>query len=373
MSTNGNDVAVIGGGLVGASIAYGLARKGSRVVLLDEGDIALRASRGNFGLVWVQGKGRGRPEYAQWSLRSAILWSAFAAELAEVSGLDVQHENKGGVLLTLSEAEDRQVRALLAEIESSAGNMRYEYEFLPRARLEKLLPGLGPGVISGSYSPHDGHANPLILLRALHRAFVRSGGRYRPNYTVDSIRGNADGYRIEAGGEALECGRVVIAAGLGSGRLAALVGLDAPTVPVRGQLMVTERIAPLFKVPSNLVRQTGEGGLQLGYTAENAGYDTGVRSDMLRDIAWRCRTAFPFLDRLRVLRTWSALRIMTPDGFPVYDESPTHPGVYVAACHSGVTLAAVHAFVIPDWVSGRPLAPELGCFRTERFNVQEAA
>ncbi len=59
------DVSVIGGGLVGAAIAYGLARKGLRVANLDEGDVALRASRGNFGLVWVQGKGVGRPEYTQ--------------------------------------------------------------------------------------------------------------------------------------------------------------------------------------------------------------------------------------------------------------------------------------------------------------------
>jgi glycine/D-amino acid oxidase-like deaminating enzyme len=137
--------------------------------------------------------------------------------------------------------------------------------------------------------------------------------------------------------------------------------------------MVTERMAPLFEVPSNLVRQTAEGSMLLGYTAEDAGFDTGLQTDKLRDVAWRCRTAFPFLDRLRVTRMWAALRIMTPDGFPVYDQSTTHKGVFVAACHSGVTLAAAHALVIPHWITGQALAPELECFRTRRFDVQEAA
>src|SRR5206468_580857 len=72
------DVAVIGGGLVGSAIAWGLARLGARVVVLDEGDIALRASRGNFALVWVQNKGNGLAPYGAWTLDSAQAWPGFA-------------------------------------------------------------------------------------------------------------------------------------------------------------------------------------------------------------------------------------------------------------------------------------------------------
>src|SRR5215813_9983231 len=77
------DVAVVGGGLVGASIAWGLARAGQRVVVLDEGEVAYRASRGNFGLVWVQGKGLGMPEYVAWTKRSSDGWKEFARLLNE--------------------------------------------------------------------------------------------------------------------------------------------------------------------------------------------------------------------------------------------------------------------------------------------------
>jgi len=366
-------VTVIGGGLVGAALAYGLARKHLRVAVLDEGDVALRASRGNFGLVWVQGKGHGCPEYARWSLTSATLWKDLAAELREVTDLDVAHENRGGVLLNLSAGEDAANRATLADIAAQAGNLRYEYEFLDRPELEKLLPGLGEGVFSGSYSPHDGHANPLLLLRALHGAFVGTGGTYRPNSAVSGIEGTDGRYRLTTASGPVESEKIVIAAGLATGRLAGLVGLKAPVAPIRGQLMVTERMAPRLELPTNLVRQTREGGFLLGYTTEDVGYDTGTRTDMLRDVAWRCRAAFPFLDDLRVVRMWAALRIMTPDGFPIYDQSRSHPGVHVVACHSGVTLAAVHVLRLPDWIAGEPLSPELRSFATERFDVQEAA
>ena len=72
------DVAVVGGGLLGSAIAWGLARGGQRVAVLDEGDRATRASRGNFALVWVQSKGLGMPEYAGWTVRGSNAYAAFA-------------------------------------------------------------------------------------------------------------------------------------------------------------------------------------------------------------------------------------------------------------------------------------------------------
>ena len=89
------DTLIIGGGVVGMSVAYGLARAGERVTLLDEGDDAYRAARGNFGLVWVQGKGVGCPNYTRWTLGAAAAWPAFAAELAQRTGVDVEYMMSG--------------------------------------------------------------------------------------------------------------------------------------------------------------------------------------------------------------------------------------------------------------------------------------
>ncbi len=83
------DVAIVGGGLVGAALAYGLRELGRRLAVLDEGDVAYRAARGNFGLIWVQGKGFGMPSYGAWTQRSAREWPAFAADIASATGIDV--------------------------------------------------------------------------------------------------------------------------------------------------------------------------------------------------------------------------------------------------------------------------------------------
>ena len=81
MAERAFDVAIVGGGLVGAALGYGLRDLGKRLAILDEGDLAYRAARGNFGLIWVQGKGLGMPAYAEWTLRSARAWPRLAAEL----------------------------------------------------------------------------------------------------------------------------------------------------------------------------------------------------------------------------------------------------------------------------------------------------
>ena len=116
MPGDGYDVVVIGAGLVGGAIAYGLARAGQRVAVLDEEDAAYRASRGDFGLVWVQGKGVGRPEYALWSRVSSERWFEFAEALAEDCGLAPCYERPGGVIAALSEEEVSELDSMLAGI-----------------------------------------------------------------------------------------------------------------------------------------------------------------------------------------------------------------------------------------------------------------
>src|SRR5262249_2550714 len=158
---NETDVAVIGGGLVGAAIAWGLARAGQRVVVLDEGDVAYRASRGNFALVWVQGKGLGMPEYAVWTKRSSDNWAELADALRDETGPDVPFRRPGGFHLCLSERELENRAATLARLHNQPDMVRYDYEILDRDRLRTTLPQVGPDVVGGSYCALDGHVNSL--------------------------------------------------------------------------------------------------------------------------------------------------------------------------------------------------------------------
>ena len=367
------DVAVIGGGVVGASIAWGLARKGARVAVLDEGDNAFRASRGNFALVWVQSKGLGMAEYAAWTKKSAEAWRQLAAELRDETGIDVAHQQPGGFMLCLSETEMQARIDAMRRLHNQLDMVRYPYEVLDHAETKRRLPAIGADVVGAIYCPLDGHVNSLRLFRALHTAMAKDGVEYRPNHAVDSIGSDEGGFRIRGPWGELRAGKVVLAAGLGNARLAPMVGLDAPVRPSKGQIIVTEKVAPFLHNPIVTVRQTDEGGVMIGDSQEDLGFDTVVRSPVISVMAERAIRMFPLLAGLNVVRTWSALRVMSPDGFPIYDQSQPCPGAFVATCHSGVTLAANHVLSLAPSILQGALPAELQPFSARRLHVPSAA
>jgi len=366
------DAIVIGGGLVGSAIAYGLALEGVRAVLLDEGDVAYRASRGNFGLVWVQSKGDGAPHYQQWSRLSADEWPKLAGDLEARTEIDVGHERPGGVHLCLSDEELAERGALMERMKAQAGNYGYDYRLLSPAELRDMLPGLGEAVVGGSYTAYDGHANPLYLLHALHKGFLAQGGIYRPSARVETVTAAPNHFRINAGGEEYEAPKAVLAAGLGNAELAPRFGLSAPVKPLKGQILVTERAGRLLPMPTTTVRQTVEGTIMMGDSHEDVGFDTGQDPAILKAIARRNVLAFPWLKDLQVIRAWAALRVMSPDGLPIYDQSETCPGAFTANCHSGVTLAAAHARALAPMIAKGELDPMLAKLTAKRLDVPAA-
>ncbi len=364
------DTLVIGGGVVGLSLAYGLARAGDRVRLLDEGDDAYRAARGNFGLVWVQGKGLGRPAYARWSMGSAARWPAFAAELAERTGVDVELRQPGGLALGLDEQELDARMAQLEGLRQQLGGA-YPFERLGATDLRRLVPHIGPQVAGAVLCPLDGHASPLRLLRALVQGFGQLGGTLTPGVQVDTIEHRDGGFHVGAAGQTWSARRLVLAAGLGNRALAPRVGLQAPVQPNRGQILVTERLQPFLHHPTMSLRQTGDGVVQIGESKEDVGLDDGTTLAQLSRMAARAVRCFPLLDRVNIVRTWGALRVMSPDGFPIYQASAACPGAFVVTCHSGITLAAQHAGPLADWIRGGPEPDDITGFKADRFDAEE--
>ena len=374
MSTaQASDAVVIGGGLVGAAIAYGLVRKGLDVVLLDEGDVAYRASRGNFALVWVQGKGDGQPAYTRWTRASALEWPGLRDILAEATGIDTHLQQPGGMHLMFSDAEVAQRLALLERMRLAAGNHGYEYRLVEGQELRDMLPGVGPKVIAATYTPYDGHVNSLKLLHALHRGFVGAGGRYVPNTKVTGAASAPGDFRVDTADARYATRRVVLAAGLGNRELAPLFGLQSPVVPNKGQVLVTERTRHLLPMPTVCVRQTDEGTVMLGDSKEDKGFDLSQTPDVMGTIARRSIDSFPWIGQLNIVRAWSALRVMSADGFPIYEQSTRSPGAFVANCHSGVTLAAAHALLLAPMIVAGDLDPMLTPFAAGRFDVPAAA
>ena len=362
-----SDYVIIGGGVVGLSIAWGLLRRGLTVAVLDGDDGAFRASRGNFGLVWVQSKGMNQPRYARWSQQSAAIWADFADELAENTGTNVPLEQNGGYDFHFSEESLHARAEQYAALKDQLGG-DYPFEVLGHNALRKEEPHIGGSVIGAILHHQDGHANPLMLLRALAADVRRMGGRVLTGKTVTDVT-RPDAFRVAcADGSTVEAGKLVLSAGLGAAQLGPGLGFKAPVRPQRGQVLITEKLPKVINRPSLIARQVDEGGIQIGATNEEVGLDDGVTQPGLSSLAAEAVAAYPVLGRAQLVRSWGALRVLSPDGLPIYQESVTMPGAYLVTCHSGITLAAAHARLLPDWLEGTAAAPDLEVFGEARFS-----
>ncbi|MCV6610420.1 MAG: FAD-binding oxidoreductase [Amphritea sp.] len=358
VNRDSSEVAVIGGGLVGLAVALGIQQQGQQVTVYDEGDIAFRASRGNFGLVWVQGKGDNMPAYARLSRRSSHLWGEMAQQLEQHTGIDIQLQQRGGVFVCLTETELEQRIQMLNGMAANHPE-GYPFEVLDRQQLKELMPDIGPTIPGATWGPEDGHVNPLYLLRALVQRFEALGGKLVNAGPITKIKPENGQFVLQSASGRYSCNKLVLAAGLGNKALAPMVGMDAHVFPNRGQVLIAERVKHFLDYPTGHVRQTAEGTVQCGDSKEDVGFDSGTSTDVLAQIANRAITMYPLLKDVRLIRSWGALRIMTPDGNPIYQQSEQYPGAYLVTCHSGVTLAAAHAGPIADWIATGQADPEL--------------
>lgn len=366
------DFIVAGAGMVGAAIAYGLARMNRRVLMLDGADTDFRAAKANFGLVWAHGKGINHPAYQRLSIEACQAWPAFAAQLEAETGMALAYERNGGLHFCLSDEELSSRAAQLDAWQAQTPELAPSTLMLGRAELVRRFPSmrLGKDVAGASLGDLDGQVNPLRLLAALQAAYLRRGGELLNNHAVTAIHKlSGGGFEVVAGDYRARGERVVIAAGLGASALGPMVGLDVPLRPLRGQILVTERLAPLLPIPASGLRQTGEGTVMIGVTQEDVGFDLGTTSEGAVRMTRKALRILPDLARAKLVRQWACLRVMTPDGNPVYASSVSHPGADIATCHSGVTLASFHAGAYADALANSVLPGSLRIFHHERFNV----
>ncbi|CAG0909444.1 unnamed protein product [Cyprideis torosa] len=364
-----SDWLIVGGGVVGLSVAWGLVLRGQRVTVVDGPDRDHRASRGNFGLVWVQGKGVDAPHYARWTRRSVAAWRGFADDLEHASGEALSLEQRGGLDIHFDDASlgvaEANYQRLRAELDGD-----YPYERLDASALRRIEPEIGPEVCGALFHPEDGQVNPLRLLGALASAVQRNGGHLHSDCAIERIDADGGGFvAVDADGRRFSAGRIALCAGLGAIRLGPQLGFAVPIQPLRGQVLITERMPPVVGYPSVIARQVDNGGIQLGDSKEPVGFDDGTTLDICATIAARAIRAYPALAKARMLRSWGALRVMSPDGLPIYQQSSRYPGAFFLTCHSGITLAAGHARFLSEWLDDASALPDLAAFSEARFDV----
>lgn len=385
------DVVVVGAGILGTAVAYGIARRGQTVALLDGGGRAQNASVGNFGLVWYTscfGKGvggngpstavgtgnRAGGPYARWGYEACTGFHEFAETLRAESGLDVLYRHTGGMVLCHGEEEFNKRAEAVAALAGDVGGGWNDVVMLSRREAQEKIPDLrlGEKIYGASYCPHDGYLNPLFLLKALQIAFQKSGGHYLTQSPACDIRRVGGHYQVKTPTGTISCEKVVLAAGLATRGLAERFDMHVPTHAEKGILLVTERARRRLSMPLSGLQQSPDGTFIFGVSNEERGIDTEVSIKVARQIAARAIERFPDLAALRVVRAWAGLRVVTPDVYPIFDQSETCPGVFAMTAHCGVTLAPVNAHHLAGWVASgqQPEGFDFDCFSGRRFNVQ---
>ncbi|HIW79762.1 MAG TPA: FAD-binding oxidoreductase [Candidatus Bilophila faecipullorum] len=364
------DVIVVGGGVTGAAVGYGLAKKGVRTCIVDAVPTFSRASRANMGLIWCQSKALGCPPFVRWGFASSRAYGALAAELKEASGIDTGYAATGGIIPCLGEEELAQRALFIDKLRAETEDGVYPASMLSRAELEKKLPKVpfGPEVSGGTWSEMDGYVDPLHLIFAFRKAFTRAGGTLLAGERVSAVTPSGGGYRLDCGERVLECGKLVLASGLGTRKLALQLGADIPVFPNKSQVLLLERIpADVLPIPLLGIARTFGGTVMIGAAHDQAGMDRDLHPETLAANAdWAARV-WPELARKRILRFWTGLRVWPKDAYPIYDRIPGHENAFVFVMHSAVSLAAILERTLPDYVLGQPLPPDAALFTLSRF------
>lgn len=362
-------VVIIGGGVTGAAIGYGLAKKNKKVAMLDASSPVDRASRANMGLIWCQSKALGNKDYVNIGFLSSDLFSDLAKELKEISGIDIHYRDSGGIIPCLGEEEFDSRKKYIENLTLEHGGS-YPAEMITREDLEKKLPRIrfGKEVTGATFCSKDGFLNPLHLVFALRKGFVTLGGSLYTEKRVTSITRKDGAYQLIAGDLMIRTEKVVLAGGLSNRTLASPFGLPVPVFPDRGQVLLTEQVPDILPIPILGITRTPGGTIMVGFMHENVGSDIGLLPESLaREGRWAMRV-WPDISKLRVIRCWSALRIMPNDGYPIYDKVPNHSNVFIFNAHSAVTLAAAHVNLLADFVERGTPGKEIEGFSLKRFN-----
>ncbi|MFJ5368345.1 NAD(P)/FAD-dependent oxidoreductase, partial [Bosea sp. CER48] len=330
MSRHTTDVAIVGGGLIGAWTAFFLARRGQRVTLVEKGVVGEQSSGVNFGNLRLQGRFPGQYPL---SLRSQALWEDFDALIGE----DCEFEQTGHLYLAYDEEEQAKLEGY-AKVSESYG---LAIERVGPADLRRRWPWLGERAVAATFSARDATANPRLATPAVARAAARQGAAILENTRVTAVNRDGGGFELTlSNGSHLSCGALVNCAGAWALEIAERFGETAPVFPAGPPQFVTEpfpyRIEPSVQAidGSVIFRQIPRGNIILaGYPRTSADPQANRApvppAKTLAAMRALARVA-PMLAQCHVIRVWSGIEAYLPDMVPVIGPSGTTPGLFHA-------------------------------------------
>jgi glycine/D-amino acid oxidase-like deaminating enzyme len=359
--------AVIGGGIVGLCLGWFLAEAGADVAVLDDGKHA--GTTTNAGSLHVQMQSRFMRLYPElvagleralpFYPRAVAHWQAVAARL----DVDIELATTGGLMV----AESRDQFDFLATKCRREQELGLQVEMLDRAALDRIAPYLGPSIVGAEHCLTEGKLNPLLANQAIRRKAIAAGAIHCPETRVTGIDRDGARFTIRTAHATVTAGRVVIAAGAGTGALAAQFGLTVPASAEPLHMNITEAGEPIIKhLVQHADRMITLKQLRNGMVVIGGGWPAhlaGVREHPTVELASMigslslAQHVVPRVGALRVIRTWAGVN-STVNGRSVLGPVDGVPGLYFAIPgDAGYTLGPLTAQLVTDSMLGR--APEL--------------
>ena len=369
---------VIGAGIVGTAIAWRLARRGVRVVLVDKGTAGHGASSHSFA--WINAGGKEPIGYHNLNRRSMEMWPRFAAAVGDDGDPDSVGLRWGGKVSW--ESEPGSAERMAARVRQLQ-NWGYPTRLIDVDELEILEPSLDVGpVAAAEYSPNEGQVEPQMVVDACVRRLGELDCEVLEDTEVTGFERGGDGrvHAIVTASAYLEADAVVVAAGIGTTELVALTGVSVPQAKSPGVVIRTNPLPRILETvpvvyapglddarPEIHLRQCADGRMMIGEGDQEslAEDDSQAHAD---ELLARARRYLPGLAEARAVPVPVGWRPMPLDGYPVMGFASEAPNLYVAITHSGVTLApALSQLAVQEICDGAPADAVLGPYRPQRF------
>ena len=368
------EVVIVGGGVIGASIAYHLTQRGIRDVLVLERDrLGSGSTSRNAGGIRLQFSTEINVRMSQRSLPALLRFE-------EEMGIDPLFSQVGYLFLITSEQDVGPFERSLA---------LWKRLDVPAVRLDQdqitaIFPELAVADVRfATFCPADGHADPNSILQGYVARARQGGARFEEGAGVTAIDHAGDrvtGVRI--GERRIACQTVVDAAGAWAGEVAALAGISVPIVPLRRQIFITNPVAgfdrdfPMtIEFSSGLYLHRDSGGVLLGMAdpRDPVGFDDRVNWDFLPEVVERGLARLPLLERATIRTGWAGFYEDTPDKHAILGRTPSLDGFICAAGFSGHGLmhAPATGELIAEVICGIPPSLDIGPLRLARFAEQD--
>lgn len=363
------DVIVVGGGLMGCSVAYRLVERGLRVVVLEKSVPGAEASSAAGGILGPTVESFDHPVALELGVRSRELHAKLAKEMLERTGVDVGFRRCGVTKLAFNSAEAETLEAQADSL--AAQGVRSEH--WSSADLLSREPACASEVLSALHMPDDAQVEPRALLDAIALAAQRLGVEFRSGVRVHGIPvegSRVSGVQLDDG--CLQAPHVVVAAGSWTTTIPGLPLRSGTIFPVRGQMISARTRPPLFRSivfgAGGYVVTRPDGRILCGSTEEQVGFRRGVTFAGLAAIIEIATRIAPSLAEVAVEDHWSSFRPGTPDGLPLVGRAAPE-GLFLASGHfrNGILLAPLTAELVADAVTGRPPQPQAAALSPMRF------